>query len=282
MRSIGKCSAAQLCKERQKLTMKSPLFFSVLVVTGCFFQLQYCICFEGISDEGLVGYWPLDEGEGTIAKDESGNGNDGQIEGVAEWVTGIWISGGALELKAENKAKVKILNNPSICATNAITLCAWIKLFSIYEGDNWKLGNTVMGKRVAYYLIIGAGRNPQSLFYGTIPKNTWLVGKTDLKRYIGKWVHVACVYDGSKHVLYVNGNRDASREETGDIQVSTENLYLGWVDTERYIDGVIDEAMLWTRALSRAEILSLISTQQAVLSPEGKLAITWAGIKLQL
>ena len=30
----------------------------------------------------LVGWWPLDEGSGNIARDSSGNGNDGTINGA--------------------------------------------------------------------------------------------------------------------------------------------------------------------------------------------------------
>ncbi|MHC4739425.1 MAG: LamG domain-containing protein [Planctomycetota bacterium] len=39
----------------------------------------------GVGEDGLVGYWDFDEGEGEIAGDWSGNGNDGTIVG-AQWV----------------------------------------------------------------------------------------------------------------------------------------------------------------------------------------------------
>jgi len=42
----------------------------------------------------LVGWWPFDETEGSIAKDLSGNGNDGTIVGTPIWVPGK--IGGAL------------------------------------------------------------------------------------------------------------------------------------------------------------------------------------------
>ena len=37
------------------------------------------------SDEGLVGNWSFDQGQGTVLRDQSGQGNDGQIHG-AKWV----------------------------------------------------------------------------------------------------------------------------------------------------------------------------------------------------
>jgi len=36
----------------------------------------------------LVGYWSFDEGSGEMAKDGSGNGNDGSLENGTEWTAG--------------------------------------------------------------------------------------------------------------------------------------------------------------------------------------------------
>ena len=43
--------------------------------------------FQTASTE-LVGYWNFDEGSGEIAKDRSGNGNDGTLENGTEWTGG--------------------------------------------------------------------------------------------------------------------------------------------------------------------------------------------------
>jgi hypothetical protein len=40
------------------------------------------------TEEGLVGYWKLDEGSGTIAYDSSPNGNHGTLYGDMFWLTG--------------------------------------------------------------------------------------------------------------------------------------------------------------------------------------------------
>ena len=40
--------------------------------------------------ENIVRGWLFDEGSGKTAKDASGNGNDGRIEGKAEWVEGVF------------------------------------------------------------------------------------------------------------------------------------------------------------------------------------------------
>ena len=43
---------------------------------------QYMICSPSGNEEGLVGYWNFEEGEGETVIDLSGNGNDGIINGA--------------------------------------------------------------------------------------------------------------------------------------------------------------------------------------------------------
>ena len=38
-------------------------------------------------EEGLIGYWKLDEGEGSVAVDSSPNHKDGTLVGNATWCT---------------------------------------------------------------------------------------------------------------------------------------------------------------------------------------------------
>ncbi|MHC4753388.1 MAG: hypothetical protein ACYTFW_26435, partial [Planctomycetota bacterium] len=47
------------------------------------------------SDPNLIGWWKLDEDEGTIALDSSGRGNYGTLVGDPQWVDGY--DGGGLQ-----------------------------------------------------------------------------------------------------------------------------------------------------------------------------------------
>ena len=51
-----------------------------------------------LDKEGLMLYLPFDEGSGDVAKDASGNGNDGELQGKGKWVEGKF--GKALHLSA--------------------------------------------------------------------------------------------------------------------------------------------------------------------------------------
>ena len=47
-------------------------------------------------EKGPVGWWRLDETSGTIARDSSGNGNDGTLQGSPQWDVGMIGSAGIL------------------------------------------------------------------------------------------------------------------------------------------------------------------------------------------
>jgi hypothetical protein len=38
-------------------------------------------------EPGLVAYWPLDEGSGSVAHDRTGHGHDGRLENGPVWTT---------------------------------------------------------------------------------------------------------------------------------------------------------------------------------------------------
>ena len=61
-----------------------------------FISLLFCLSAAGADkNDGLVAYWPMDEGKGNGVEDASGTGNDGTINGAVDWVEGV--EGTALE-----------------------------------------------------------------------------------------------------------------------------------------------------------------------------------------
>lgn len=245
------------------------------------FLISVAICFVFVffsllaysAEEGLVSYWTFDDDKGDKAKDSCKTGNDGTIKGKSQWVQGK--TGTALSFVKQDAIYVEVNNNPSLNIKEQITMCAWIKPASIYIGEDWKERNCVMAKRRAYYLDISEKGNLASYLYGVQPQE-WLSGATDMKKYINKWVHVATTYDGKEHKLYVDGKLDVSVKKSGQISEVTDNFYIGWVDNNRYFDGVIDEVMLWSKALTIDELAKSLS-----VNPKLKLASCWGILKAQ-
>lgn len=70
----------------------------------------------------------------------------------------------------------------------------------------------------------------------------------------GVWQHVVATFDGSTMRLYVNGVLQASNSFTGSISHSSTSLLIGGGSTDGPWKGSVDEALIYNRALSLAEI----------------------------
>ncbi len=87
---------------------------------------------------GPVGYWRFDEGYGSTAYDNSGEGNDGMISG-ATWVDETkCISGKCLYFDGENQTRIETNSGAdnSIDNLDKFTACVWFKANSLTNTDN--------------------------------------------------------------------------------------------------------------------------------------------------
>ena len=81
-----------------------------------------------IDFNNCVGMWLFNEGSGSLANDTSGKGNDGKIEGGANWVNGKF--GKALSLDGSNDY-VEIAHDDSLMVGAEHTIALWFKLDQI-------------------------------------------------------------------------------------------------------------------------------------------------------
>jgi len=235
-----------------------------------------------IDPETCAGMWLFDEGEGEIAKDSSGNGNDGEIFG-AKWVDGKF--GGALEFDGDDY--VNCGNGPSLQIQDEITIVFWFKVeafqntwetFLAKGDDSYRASRSAGTGNATHFGLTGTtvgGGNGH--FDGTV-----IV--TD-----GQWHHWAGVYDGSEARIYIDGELDTASPGTGKINISSFDLYIGnnsqWRD--RFLHGVLDEVAIFNVALSEEDIKNIATSglEKALgmtpVSLSDKLATTWASIKAQ-
>ena len=208
---------------------------------------------------GPVAAYGFEEGNGLLAADVSGNGNDGTISAAVWSAAGRF--GNALSFNGSS-ARVNIPDSPSLDLTAAMTLEAWVYpttlsgwrtvilketsgglAYSLYAHDN--------APRPAAYVNLGGG-DVSAPGIQALPLNTW--------------THLAATYDGSILRIFVNGNQVGSRSVGGSITVSTGALRIGgnalWGE---YFAGLIDEVRIYNRTLTQAEILADMNTP--VVSP---------------
>jgi hypothetical protein len=210
----------------------------------------------------LVGWWKLDETEGSTAADSSGNGHTGKLIGEPRWQPTGGKIGGALAFDG-NDDYVNLGENADFDITNQITVAAWIKVNEfdkdwqaiITKGDSaWRLHRNGSTNNLEF--ACSGLEVPDNIQWGSI------FGKTDIND--GQWHHAVGVFDGSKLYLYVDGRLDVSSDAPGKINVNDQPVYIGEnaEQPERFWNGLIDDVRIYNYALSEAEIAAIYSGKE--------------------
>ena len=202
------------------------------------------------SDDGLVAKWHFDEGSGSVLKDSSGNGNDGVIYG-ATWVDGKYGYG----LRFDGVDDKVRLPYSVINGLTDVTSEFWIKTTDDCAG----LITGANSVRYNEYLIYWKNANeigPQLKDKPyTIPVNT--ITNDD-------WHHIAIVRAVPELIIYVDGKFEGAwtNAPIGTLTIDPNGLWLGgeqdsvgegW-NSDQQFNGIIDEVLIYNRALSAEEI----------------------------
>lgn len=219
-------------------------------------------------ERGLVAYWSFDEGEGKIAHDYSGMGNDAQIRG-ANWVEGV--SGKALSFDGRSVLICGGGLELSFVFPADYSLEVWVKHTSkdpqIYI-SKWTGSGSESGWWLGYY--------ERAVQFGDYYEGGQIrIKGQDIAD--GKWHYIVGVRKGNKLSLYVDGQKVAEGESPR--KVAGDNLaplLIGDFGNPRYpkwpFKGAIDEVRVYSRALSEEEIqesyrLIKSGTKPLTLSP---------------
>ena len=208
----------------------------------------------------LVGWWPFDETSGNIARDASGQGNDGTILGTPVWAPGK--IGGALQFNGSTY--VNCGNQQVFNITDAVTLAAWVQADPDFAYPDWS-GIIMRGGPNIDTFALYYNRSSQQLGFkttGTTPN--WLASGTNSATALfnREWHHVAATYDGTTKVIYLDGTPLINAAATGKIETGSGRLLIGagrdTTPPTLYAVGKIDDAQIYDRSLAAAEILRIM------------------------
>jgi hypothetical protein len=225
---------------------------------------------------GIVGQWLLDETSGTVAKDTSGNGNDGEIIGKANWVNGKF--GKALELDGTSTG-LKVA--PGLALKN-FTAVLWVN-----SGKDWGKTRTELWCGSKTYgdavLIRGDDRadwkKGEAMLHWTDGAAWHAIGSGKLKS--KTWYHLAGTFNGSTLKFYVDGKLVGQKDSK--IGAGEKDTFIGChPNPTNYFQGMIDEVAIFDDALGGVEI-SKIATDgfggATSVFPADKLATKWSKIR---
>ena len=97
----------------------SKITFALLL---CALLIIPSLGIANVAEDGLVAYWPFDEGNGKKAIDVTGNGHDGEFVGSPKWVDGKF--GTALEFNGADN-HVAVADDDALDLAENLTFMAW-------------------------------------------------------------------------------------------------------------------------------------------------------------
>lgn len=215
--------------------------------------------------EGLVLYYDFDKDEGDKVTDLSGKGNHGRVFGAKWTKNGVgarqtargWV-GGACEFDGEGDY-VALTRT----VQDSLTICAWINTTAAGGNAHHWGSMPICDSEVPFRVTadFGFGINPAGRLVfgeGGSGRDVTITGKARVNR--GTWVHACVARDGKtgEIEIFVNGERDVRGiGSTATLKANLE-VRIGYgFDLAKYWNGVIDEVMIWNRALSETEIEQL-------------------------
>jgi len=206
------------------------------------------------ADPSLVAWYRFD-GD---ASDSSGNDLNGTEMGDPTYEAGVF--GQAINLDGDGDY-VDCGLDPKFDITDFITFTYWIKVTAFDRG--W---NTVLSRGDDSWRSSRAGTESymEAAVGGTAGNYTYGVTPVD----DGEWHHVGWVYDGTMNYIYVDGEVDATEVNSGQITVSSYPLYIGnnSQNTDRFWNGLIDDVMIYNRALSQEEVQAVMQSSAGSFS----------------
>jgi len=242
----------------------------IFVLSLCALLILVCLSIANVAEQGLVAYWPFDEGDGKTAMDVTGNGHNGAFAGAPKWVAGRFGTG--LEFDGEED-HVVVADDAAFAIAENITFMAWFSPNAVLTGRR------LMVKNDSIFVIFDFG-DTNSIDFLVKPVNAFAESKTTDWQ-VGEWYHFAGTFDGKTLRVYVNGKLEGEAPNDVPITPSDLELWIGGDDFGRPTDffpGKIDEVRLYDKTLSEADIQQVMETPQEV-EPHGKLATVWGTLK---
>lgn len=212
-------------------------------------------------DEGLVGWWKLNETSGTNAWESVRGIYNGTNNGAGLGMAGI--IGDAYDFEATDTDYVDIAD---IDITNEITISAWVNHESLtnYQGYVEKGRDTSWGLDKEDTTDLARLRVKHSGGVYTVTSTSAVS--------TGRWIHVVGTFNLSEGLekIYFNGTNEANTSVGDNIATDNNNIKIGKQFDGLGMDGLIDEVAIWNRSISAEEVTQLYNGGAGITyNPDG-------------
>ena len=222
-----------------------------------------------IPSSGLVGYWPFSGN----ANDESGNGNNGTVNGATLTTDRFGNANSAYSFNGAGNL-ISLLGGSNIQGNNPRSISFWA---------NMPIGIT--NTHTVYKGGVNGSGNDFTIWLVVLSNNTY---RLQVRRYendpetiqmpvlANQWINFCVTYDGtinSNVKIYINGVQQPGVSTSGGDNliyntISTTPEFGHMVDqlgVHRYMNGKLDDISIYNRALTPAEITQLYTDQTSLV-----------------
>ena len=237
-----------------------------------FFIMSFCLTVNaGISKLPHVFNLSFDD-KSDPGKDESDNGNKGELKGAAKW-TDQGHTGGGVEFDGIDSHVEIVVDVPE----KNFTMGVWIKTD---QGD------------VGIYSVLdgaaGDGGHDRHFFLkdGNVNFRTWKGAGWATEKNVadGEWHHIALVaQDGVGQIAYVDGVEVGKNDYDHSDFDWQKRVWVGFSNDagNDYFKGTIDDATYTAAALTADQVKMklMVTNVKTAVEPEAKLVTVWGNIK---
>jgi hypothetical protein len=202
------------------------------------------------NEPGLVGYWPLNEGQGTTGTDRSNQGHDGTINGAT------WESSG-----------LQLSPAPTMALSPASLMFDGIDDSVVIPNAEWEtsefsveLWAKASQKQSNYAGLLSTSNDPAESgpFQIDAMGGFYRFYHDDIQVRIAKvnqeWQHLVVTYDGTAMQTYLNGEPQNSKAIDGMTTVFKDCVLGRNRNGDKYFAGELSDVRIWNRALTADEI----------------------------
>ena len=221
-----------------------------------------------VPTEGLVAYYPFNGN----ANDESGNGNNGTVNGAILSNDRYGIADSAYSFEGDDWIQFSHSSNLDFSISESYTLSCWVLVDeNNTRGSVYEKWNNTSSTPYPYVLRIYDDYISAARYISGQPQNyttnqTVIANKNLLNS--DSYNNIISIYTPNEIFLYVNGSLVAQIEnEMNDGGNTTNNLdiTLGrrMSVNDRFFRGDIDDLVIWNRALTEQEVADLYASNSS-------------------
>ncbi len=262
--------------------------FSIVLVCLTFVAFSATVIMADVMD-GLVAYWPLDEGSGKVAHDVIG-GNNGTLDNGPKWVAGADSKMGEGAILFDGTDDRVSIGSFDVVGGDGITIACWFKASNLDTpgSDPRMVSKAIGGASADHWFMLSSSREGGIKVLRFRLKTDGETGEKkahpDGTIELDVWIHAVVTWDGATMRIYKNAVEVGSLAKAGELTVDPGvDMAIGNQPDgaeNRPFDGIIDDVAIWNRALTQGEIAEVMTDGvPAAVEPGGKLTTIWGAIK---